>query len=109
MVRLGPHRWSRDPIYLAFSLFQLGLALSTNSVWLLVMLVPAPALMTFVVIPREERYLETRFPSDYLAYKVLCVDGCKQAAASGAPRSEFSIRHSPRCSYYPSRGGRGGD
>jgi protein-S-isoprenylcysteine O-methyltransferase Ste14 len=27
------------------------------------------ALMSFVVIPREEQYLETRFPADYLAYK----------------------------------------
>lgn len=32
-------------------------------------LIPAVALMSFVVIPREEQYLETRFPSDYLAYK----------------------------------------
>jgi protein-S-isoprenylcysteine O-methyltransferase Ste14 len=54
---------------LAFSLFQLGIAFCTNSLWLLVTLVPAVALMTFVVIPREERYLESRFPSDYLPYK----------------------------------------
>ena len=29
----------------------------------------AVALMSFVVITREEHYLETRFPSDYLPYK----------------------------------------
>lgn len=69
IVRAGPYRWSRNPIYLAFSLLQLGVAFWVDSLWLLVTLVPAVALMSFVVIPREERYLETRFPSDYPAYK----------------------------------------
>lgn len=69
IVRTGPYRFSRNPIYLAFSLFQLGLAFSVNSVGLLLMLIPAVALMSFVVIPREERYLEARFPSEYVPYK----------------------------------------
>ncbi|MBX5461540.1 MAG: isoprenylcysteine carboxylmethyltransferase family protein [Steroidobacteraceae bacterium] len=69
IVRTGPYRWSRNPIYLSFSLLQLGIALWVNTVWLLVTLVPAVALMSFVVIPREERYLESRFPSEYLPYK----------------------------------------
>jgi len=69
IVRTGPYRYSRNPIYLAFSLLQLGIAFSVNSIWLLVTLVPVLALMTFVVIPREEHYLESRFPSDYLPYK----------------------------------------
>jgi protein-S-isoprenylcysteine O-methyltransferase Ste14 len=69
IVRVGPYRWSRNPIYLAFSLLQLGIACWVNSLWLLLTLIPAVALMSFVVIPREEHYLETRFPSDYLPYK----------------------------------------
>jgi protein-S-isoprenylcysteine O-methyltransferase Ste14 len=69
IVRKGPYRWTRNPIYLSFSLFQLGIAVCINSLWLLATLIPAVALMSFVVIPREEHYLETRFPSDYLAYK----------------------------------------
>jgi len=69
IVRTGPYRWSRNPIYLAFSLLQLGVAFWVNSLWLLVTLIPAVALMSFVVIPREERYLETHFPSDYFPYK----------------------------------------
>lgn len=69
IVRAGPYRYSRNPIYLAFSLFHLGVACWLNSLWLLVTLVPAVALMSFVVIPREERYLERRFPSEYLPYK----------------------------------------
>jgi protein-S-isoprenylcysteine O-methyltransferase Ste14 len=69
IVRTGPFRLSRNPIYLSFSLLQLGIAFWVNSLWLLVTLIPAVALMSFVVIPREEQYLETRFPSDYLPYK----------------------------------------
>jgi len=69
IVRTGPYRLSRNPIYLAFSLVQFGLSLWVNSLALLITLIPAVALMWLVVIPREERYLEARFPSKYLPYK----------------------------------------
>jgi protein-S-isoprenylcysteine O-methyltransferase Ste14 len=69
IVRTGPYGFSRNPIYLAFTLFQVGLAAWVNSLGLLVMLLPALALMMLVVVPREERYLEARFPSEYLPYK----------------------------------------
>ena len=69
IVRVGPYKYSRNPIYLSFSLLQIGVAFLVNSLWLFVTLIPAIMLMTFVVIPREERYLEKRFPSDYLTYK----------------------------------------
>jgi protein-S-isoprenylcysteine O-methyltransferase Ste14 len=68
IVRTGPYSFSRNPIYLSFSLLQFGVAFCVNGLWLLVTLIPAVALMSFVVIPREERYLKTRF-SDYLSYK----------------------------------------
>jgi protein-S-isoprenylcysteine O-methyltransferase Ste14 len=69
IVCTGLYRYSRNPIYLSFSLLHLGVAFWVNSPWLLVTLMPAVALMSFVVIPREEHYLESRFPSDYLPYK----------------------------------------
>jgi len=69
IVRTGPYRFSRNPIYLAFSLLQLGLSIWVSSLALLITLIPAVALIAIVVIPREERYLETRFPSEYLPYK----------------------------------------
>jgi protein-S-isoprenylcysteine O-methyltransferase Ste14 len=69
IVRTGPYRFTRNPIYLAFSLFQLGLAVWINSLGLLITLIPAVALMALVVIPREERYLEVRFPSEYASYR----------------------------------------
>ncbi|HKB42555.1 MAG TPA: isoprenylcysteine carboxylmethyltransferase family protein [Gemmataceae bacterium] len=69
IVRTGPYRFSRNPIYLAFSVFQLGIASWVNSVWLIGTLLAAVAVMAWVVIPREERYLEARFGADYLDYK----------------------------------------
>jgi protein-S-isoprenylcysteine O-methyltransferase Ste14 len=69
IVRTGPYRFSRNPIYLAFSLFQLGIAIWVNSVWLLATLVGAVALIHYVVIPREEHYLERKFGAQYLDYK----------------------------------------
>ena len=62
-------RSSRNPIYLAFSIFQLGIASWVDSVWLIATLIAAVALMAAVVIPREERYLARRFGADYLDYK----------------------------------------
>jgi protein-S-isoprenylcysteine O-methyltransferase Ste14 len=69
VVRTGPYRYSRNPIYLSFSLLQLGIAFWVNGIWLLVTLIPAVLLMSLVVIPREEAFLEARFPSEYLPYK----------------------------------------
>jgi protein-S-isoprenylcysteine O-methyltransferase Ste14 len=69
IVRTGPYRFSRNPIYLAFSLFQLGLSVWLNSLGLLLTLIAAVSLMALVVIPREERYLEARFPVEYSSYR----------------------------------------
>jgi protein-S-isoprenylcysteine O-methyltransferase Ste14 len=69
IVRTGPYRFSRNPIYLAFSVFQLGIAIWVNSVWLLATLVGAVALIHYVVIRREEQYPERRFGAQYLDYK----------------------------------------
>jgi len=69
IVRTGPYRFSRNPIYLAFSLLQLGIALWVNSWWLVATLAAAVGLIHYAVVPREERYLEARFGTEYLNYK----------------------------------------
>src|SRR5262249_50136509 len=70
IVRTGPYRFSRNPISLAFSLFQLGFAIRFNSVGLLPTLFGAVALINIVVIPKEEHYLERKFGAQYLEYKM---------------------------------------
>jgi protein-S-isoprenylcysteine O-methyltransferase Ste14 len=69
IVTHGPYRFSRNPIYLAFSVLQLGVALWFSSLWVLVTLAATVAVMSLGVIPREERYLERRFPAEYLPYR----------------------------------------
>ena len=69
IVRAGPYRFSRNPIYVAFTMLQIGIAAWVNSAAVLIMALPALSLMALVVIPREERYLEEKFPADYLPYK----------------------------------------
>src|SRR5205814_4767663 len=69
IVRAGPYRFSRNPIYLAFSLLHLAIAIWLNSLWLVATLVASVAVMACVVIPREEQYLERRFGAEYTDYK----------------------------------------
>jgi len=69
IVRTGPYRFSRNPIYLALSLLQLGIAIWVNSVWLLVTLAAAIVLIHCAVIRKEEQYLERKFGAEYSEYK----------------------------------------
>lgn len=69
IVRTGPYRFSRNPIYLSFILLLLGLSVWLNDSWLLVTLLPAVGFIAIVVIPREERFLERNFHDEYSSYK----------------------------------------
>jgi len=69
IVRTGPYRFSRNPIYLAFFALHLGLAICVNSLWLIATLIATVAIIAVVVVPREERYLTGRFGTEYLEYK----------------------------------------
>ena len=69
IVRSGPYRFSRNPIYVALALIHLGVALSFGSWWLLLTLAVSIGWIAAAVVPREERYLEARFGSIYSAYK----------------------------------------
>jgi protein-S-isoprenylcysteine O-methyltransferase Ste14 len=69
IVRTGPYQFSRNPIYVSFVLFVLGLSVWLNDLWLLVTLVPAVGFIAAVVIPREERFLERNFHDQYSSYK----------------------------------------
>jgi protein-S-isoprenylcysteine O-methyltransferase Ste14 len=69
IVRTGPYRFSRNPIYLAFILLVVGLFVWLNNLWLLVTLVPPVAIIALLVIPREERFPERNFNGQYSSYK----------------------------------------
>ena len=69
VVKTGPYRLSRNPIYVAFYLFQIGIGVWVNSAWVLGTLIPALVLIAYGVVAREEAYLATSFGEDYLQYK----------------------------------------
>jgi protein-S-isoprenylcysteine O-methyltransferase Ste14 len=69
IVRTGPYGFSRNPIYLAFVLFLLGLAVSLNNLWLLVALAAFASFISIIVIPREEQFLARNFQAEYSEYK----------------------------------------
>ncbi|HKV40109.1 MAG TPA: isoprenylcysteine carboxylmethyltransferase family protein [Blastocatellia bacterium] len=69
IVRTGPYRFTRNPIYLSFILLLLGLSVWLDDLWLIVTLVPAVCIIAVVVIPREERFLERNFHDQYSSYK----------------------------------------
>jgi len=68
LVTSGPFRFSRNPVYLGYTLLYLGVALWTRSVWSLALLPLVLAAMTRLVIRREERYLDARFGAAYRDY-----------------------------------------
>ncbi|MCC7262816.1 MAG: isoprenylcysteine carboxylmethyltransferase family protein [Candidatus Latescibacteria bacterium] len=65
----GIYRFSRNPIYLADTLFYLGAALLWGSGWQLLLLPVVLVVVQKGVITREEAYLERKFGAAYLAYK----------------------------------------
>jgi len=69
LVTDGPFRFTRNPIYLTFTLFLAGLALLTSNLWMLAACAVVVAVMHPGVIFREERYLEAKFGEAYRAYR----------------------------------------
>jgi protein-S-isoprenylcysteine O-methyltransferase Ste14 len=69
LVTDGVYGYSRNPMYAAFMLLYVGIALAANSGITLALLVPVWAVMRWGVIAREERYLESRFGDAYRSYR----------------------------------------
>lgn len=69
IVSGGPYGYTRNPMYLAFTLIYAGIALAVNSYWPLILLPFLLVLMHYGVIRREEHYLEERFGEKYRVYR----------------------------------------
>ncbi len=64
----GPYRFTRNPMYVGFTLIYTGIALLADSAWPLLLLPAVLLVMQRFVIRREERYLERKFGDAYRAY-----------------------------------------
>ena len=69
IVKSGPYRLTRNPIYLAMVVALIGLAIAFNSLWLLLTLAIFALVIRYRVIAREEAYLERKFGEVYRDYR----------------------------------------
>ena len=69
LVVQGIYRWTRNPMYLGMTAISLGLALLIQSATAVMLLVPVWLAMNFIVIAREEAYLDRRFGEAYFLYR----------------------------------------
>lgn len=65
----GPYKFTRNPMYLAMVLIGVGFGIATENLWIMLASVGAGAIINFLVIPREEAYLERKFGVDYREFK----------------------------------------
>jgi protein-S-isoprenylcysteine O-methyltransferase Ste14 len=69
LVASGIYKRTRNPMYLSFLFFMIGLGLALPNPWLILL---APILLLYMqerVIKREESYLSARFGAEYEAYR----------------------------------------
>lgn len=64
-----PHRWTRNPMYLAMALIYASLAIGLDGPIALALLPLVLIAIQTRVIAREERYLEAKFGDEYRRYK----------------------------------------
>ena len=69
LVRSGPFRFTRNPMYLALCLLQVALGFFLNDWITLLFVVPLALIFHRGVVLREERYLAAKFGEPYLQYK----------------------------------------
>ena len=69
MVRAGPYRFTRNPMYVGMTLGYLGAALVIDSWWPVVLLPLVLVALVRLVIRREEEYLAAVFGTAYEEYR----------------------------------------
>jgi protein-S-isoprenylcysteine O-methyltransferase Ste14 len=79
----GLYRFTRNPMYIGFALWTLGLAILVDSAWMLLAVPIGLVLIDRIVITREERYLERKFGEEYLDYKRCVRAGCSAHCVDG--------------------------
>jgi protein-S-isoprenylcysteine O-methyltransferase Ste14 len=68
LVRTGPFKYSRNPLYVALTMLSLAVALFAGSLWMALLVIPALVVLRFGVVAREEAYLGRKFGDEYRRY-----------------------------------------
>ena len=69
IISTGLYAYSRNPIYVAFAVFSMGIGFMINSLWIVMSFLPALMVVYVLAIKKEEMYLEKKFGEEYLKYK----------------------------------------
>lgn len=69
LVSSGPYRFTRNPMYVGFTVAYLGGVALVNSAWPLILLPIVLLLLIALVIRREETHLAEAFGADYESYR----------------------------------------
>lgn len=69
VVRDGPYRFSRNPMYLGLAVAYIGGAVLLDTVWPLVFLPIAVLAINAFIITREEQYLAREFGEEYTDFR----------------------------------------
>jgi protein-S-isoprenylcysteine O-methyltransferase Ste14 len=68
LVIRGPYRFTRNPMYAGLAVLTVSLGVLLDTWWVMILLLPALAIIQLAVIGPEERYLRRRFGADYDTY-----------------------------------------
>ncbi|MDQ3571887.1 MAG: isoprenylcysteine carboxylmethyltransferase family protein [Actinomycetota bacterium] len=68
LVRTGPYRFTRNPMYVGMAALYLGLAFALGFIWPLIVLPLVLVAIDRLVIAKEEAYLARRFEQPYRDY-----------------------------------------
>jgi protein-S-isoprenylcysteine O-methyltransferase Ste14 len=69
LVRAGPYRYTRNPMYVSLVLLYTGVALIFDTAWPLILLPAVVLALHVLVIAREEAYLARAFGEAYVTYR----------------------------------------
>lgn len=69
IIDTGIYKHSRNPIYLAIIILNVGLSLIFNSLWILIDTLIIAILLNHFLIKKEEIFLENEFGTLYIEYK----------------------------------------
>jgi len=69
LITDGPYRFSRNPAYVALTLWYLGIGLLLRNAWVLLLALPVLLFMDHWVIRREEHHLQAQFGDAYARYQ----------------------------------------
>ncbi|MBC8312111.1 MAG: isoprenylcysteine carboxylmethyltransferase family protein [Candidatus Marinimicrobia bacterium] len=69
IITTGVYAYSRNPIYVVFNIFPIGLGIFFDNLWVLLSFIPALYTVYYLAIKKEEAYLEATFGEEYLDYK----------------------------------------